>query len=84
MEVLGKKGNPVTCYNMMTLKEIMLSKISQSQKDKQCYDSANMKHLKQLKSQKQEVQTWLSMWGRATSIEWVWSFDAATKMYTKI
>ena len=46
MEVLGKKGNPVTCYNMMNLKEIMLSKISQSQKDKQCYDSANMKYLK--------------------------------------
>lgn len=46
MKVLGKNGNPVRCYNMMNLKEIMLSKISQSQKDKQCYDSTNMKYLK--------------------------------------
>ena len=31
-----KEGNPDICYNLMKLEDIMLGKISQSQKDKYC------------------------------------------------
>ena len=31
-----KRGNPAICSNMMDLKDIMLSEINQSQKEKYC------------------------------------------------
>ena len=33
---LKNEGNSDTCYNMMNLKDITLSEISQTQKDKYC------------------------------------------------
>ena len=43
----------------MNPEEIILSKTSQSQKDKYCYDSTYMKYLGQSNSQKQKVEWWL-------------------------
>ena len=43
----------------MKLEEIMLSKISQSKRDKYCYDSTYMSYLEQANSQAQEEERWL-------------------------
>ena len=47
---LKKEGNPAICDNMMDLKHIMLSEISQTEKDKYCMLS-HMQNLKKLNKQ---------------------------------
>ena len=60
---LKKESNSVTCYEWMNLEDVMLSEISQAQKDKQ-YDSTYMKYLRigkciKIGSRQEVISVWV-------------------------